>query len=230
MLGVIVNVVAIVVGSLIGVFLNKGLPEKITKDIMAALGLATVVLGIQGAIKSENTLVLVISLALGTMIGSFIDIDKYIYNLGDFLKKKFVKDGDSNAKFVEGFVAASALFAIGAMAILGSIEAGLNHNYSILFVKSTLDFVMAIIYSSTMGIGVAFSAIVILIVQGGIAIFASSLTFLIENEGMMTELTAVGNVLIIAIGLNLIGIAKIKIANMLPAIILAPILYGLFCM
>ena len=227
MLGTIVNVVAIIAGAVIGILIKKNISEKVSTAVVTSLGVTTFFIGIKGALVGEKTLILVLSVAIGTMIGTIIDIDKYIGKFGEFLKKKFqkiIKD-ESSLKFVDAFVSASVLFGVGAMAILGSIDAGLKHNYEILFLKSVMDFTCAIMYGSTMGIGVAFSAITIFIVEGTLTICASFLTFLVENEPMMNEITATGNMLLIVLGLNLMGITKIKVANMLPAIILCPILY-----
>ncbi len=171
----------------------------------------------------------VISLALGTAIGTIIDIDKYVNMFGDFLKKIFMSKSknESNEKFAEAFANASILFAVGAMAVLGSINAGLKHDYNILFLKSTLDFVAAVMYASIFGIGVAFSSITILLFEGGIALFSSLLSFLAENDAMMNEFSAVGNLLVMVIDLNLIGATKVKLANMLPAIVIVLVLYKL---
>ncbi len=229
MLGVIVNVLAIAVGGTLGVLFKKVLSERITQAMMMTLGLATFVIGLQGALKVEKHLLFVISLALGTAIGTIIDIDKYVNMFGDFLKKIFMSKSknESNEKFAEAFANASILFAVGAMAVLGSINAGLKHDYNILFLKSTLDFVAAVMYASIFGIGVAFSSITILLFEGGIALFSSLLSFLAENDAMMNEFSAVGNLLVMVIGLNLIGATKVKLANMLPSIVVVVILYRL---
>ena len=229
MFGVMVNVVAIAVGGTIGVLFKKVLSEKISKAMMMTLGLATFVIGLQGAIKFQKSLLLVISLAIGTAIGTIIDIDRYVNELGEFLKKFFVSKSknESDEKFAEAFANASILFAVGAMSVLGSIDAGLKQDYNILILKSTLDFVAAIMYASIFGIGVAFSSITILIFEGGIALFSTLLKFLAENDAMMNEFSAVGNLLVMVIGLNLIGVTKVKLANMLPSIVIVVILYKL---
>ena len=230
MLGVLVNTVAIAVGAIIGIFFKKVLSEKVTTAVMSAMGLATFIIGLKGAITVEKTLLLIASIAVGTAIGTLIDIDKYVNMLGEFLKKVFSgkNKNDSNLKFAEAFASTSILFAVGAMSVLGSINAGLKHDYNILFLKSAMDFVASIMYAASLGIGVAFSAITIFIFQGLIALFASNLTFLAENPGLMNEFSAVGNLLVMTIGLNLIGVTKIKVANMLPAIVVAVALYGVF--
>lgn len=228
MFGVFANVIAVAVGSIIGLLLNKGISEKMSKAVMYSVSLATLIIGIQGSLVGKESLVMIISLVVGTIIGTLIDIDKYINNLGEFLKKTFTKNSNaSNMKFVEGFVTASVLYEVGAMCILGSIEAGINKNYDIFFVKSTLDFITSIMLSTTLGIGVMFSAISVFVCQGIMTMFASSLKWLAENQSMMNEITCVGNVLIIGLSLNMLKITNIKIANMVPAIFIVPLIYNI---
>ncbi|MBR3288256.1 MAG: DUF554 domain-containing protein [Lachnospiraceae bacterium] len=229
MLGVLVNTIAIVIGAIIGVIFKKALSEKVTSAVMISMGIATFIIGLQAALKVEKTLLLVISIAVGTAIGTIIDIDKYVNKLGEYLKKVFASKSksESSAKFAEAFASSSILFAVGAMSVLGSIDAGLKHDYNILFIKSTMDFVASIMYTASLGIGVAFSAITILVFQGLVALFASNLKFLVDNPGMMNEFSAVGNLLVMTIGLNLMGVTKVKVANMLPAIVIVLILYKL---
>ncbi|MBP3201804.1 MAG: DUF554 domain-containing protein [Lachnospiraceae bacterium] len=221
MIGVLVNVVAILVGAIIGVLFNKVLSEKITSAVMMSLGIVTFIIGIKTALKIQNELLLTLSVAIGTII----DIDKYVNDLGEFFKKSFAKNAN-DSRFAEAFASASILFAVGAMSVLGSIEAGLNHDYSVLFLKSTLDFCAALIYGSTLGIGVAFSSFTILVFEGLIALFAGSLTFLAKDELLMNEFSAVGNLLVMMIGLNLMGVTKVKLANMLPSIVMVVVLYS----
>lgn len=227
--GVMVNVLSIAVGGIIGVLFKKVLSKELTNAVMMTLGVATFVVGLQGALKFEKSLLFIISLALGTAIGTIIDIDKYVNQFGNFLKKVFMakSKSESGEKFAEAFASASILFAVGAMSVLGSIDAGLRHDYNILYIKSTMDFMAAIMFASSLGIGVVFSSITILIFEGTIAICAGGLKFLTENPDMMNEFSAVGNVLVMIIGLNLMGLTKIKLANMLPAIVVVVILYKL---
>lgn len=229
MLGVLVNTIAIVIGAIIGVIFKKALSEKVTSAEMISMGIATFIIGLQAALKVEKTLLFVMSIAVGTAIGTIIDIDKYVNMLGEYLKKAFASKSksESSAKFAEAFASSSILFAVGAMSVLGSIDAGLKHDYNILFIKSTMDFVASIMYTASLGIGVAFSAITIFVFQGLVALFASNLKFLVDNPGMMNEFSAVGNLLVMTIGLNLMGVTKVKVANMLPAIVIVLILYKL---
>ena len=227
MLGVIVNVVAIAIGGIIGVLFKKILNEKLASNVMVALGVVTFIIGIKEALKYEKTLVFVLSIAIGTLIGNIIDIDKYVNRLGEFLKKTFVRNDKGDSRFAEAFASTSILFAVGAMSVLGSINSGLKNDHSILFLKATLDGVASIMYASTLGIGVVFSALTILIFQGSIALLAGNLTFLLEDPSMMNEFSSVGNLLVMIIGLNLMGVTKIKVANMLPAIVVVIIIYKL---
>lgn len=220
MLGSIVNFIAVVIGSIIGVLLNKGIKEDYKKTIMDGIGLTIVVIGIMGSIKSQNTILVIISIVLGSIIGEAINIQKKLDNLGDRLESYFGK-GDSN--FSKGFVTASLIYCVGAMAIVGSLESGLSGNYSTLFAKSIIDGITSIILASTLGIGVAFSAIPILLYQGSITLLATYLKDLLSEQAI-TEMTSVGGILIIAIGINLLEIKKIKVGNMLPAIFI-PLIY-----
>ena len=225
MLGVIVNTISIIAGGTAGLLFKKILNEKMTSSVMVSIGVATFIIGIKDALKTEKTVLFVISIAIGTVIGNIIDIDKFVNKLGEFLKKIFNKNSAKDSTFVEGFASGSILFAVGAMSVLGSINSGLMNDHSILYLKSTIDFVAAIMYAATLGVGVIFSAFTILIFEGLIAIFASYLTFLSSNSALMNEFSAVGNLLVMIIGLNLMGITKIKVANMLPSIVAVIILY-----
>lgn len=228
MIGVFVNAIAIAVGGIIGLFVKDKMSKRVVDALMCSMGVFTIFVGIQGTLKSEKTMVVLLSLAIGTLIGAIIDLNKYIEMFGEFLRKVFVKDKNSESgRFVDAYVTASALMGIGAMALLGSIEAGLEHKYTIFFLKSTMDFISAIVFSTTMGIGIAFASITIIILQGSMTLCASFLKPLAENEAMMKELICCGNLLILSTGLNILGLTKIKIANMLPALALVPIIYKL---
>lgn len=220
MLGTIVNSIAIIAGAFIGILLKKGIKEQYTKTIMDGMGLSVVVIGIMGAIKMDNLILVIASIVAGSIVGEMMDLDKRLENLGNNMEKRFGK-GDSN--FSKGFIMASLVYCIGAMAILGALESGLAGNHETLYAKSVLDGISAIIFASTLGIGVAFSAVAVFVYQGAITILASSVKDLLTPI-VITEMSAVGGILIMAIGVNILGIKKIKIANMLPAIFI-PILY-----
>lgn len=226
MIGTIVNSVAVVIGCLIGSLIKGRLKTNISNTIMSGLGLCVLYIGVSGALKGEDTLLMIICIVIGALIGELIDIDKWLSRLGEIIERKVNKVGKSNISIAEGFVSASLLFCVGAMAIVGSLESGLRGNHDTLFAKSLLDGVTSIILTSTLGIGVIFSAVTIFIYQGLITLGAGMLANVL-SESVINNMTAVGSLLIIGLGFNILGITKIKVANMLPAVIL-PVLLGVF--
>lgn len=222
MLGTIVNVITVIVGTAIGCLLKHALPEKIQKIIMQAIGLGTVSIGIASAILTENFVLFIISLALGAAIGKLIGIESGLETIGNKLQKKFSSQGNTVA---EGFVTATLIYCVGAMTILGSIQSGLTGNHELLFTKSILDGIVSIVLASTLGYGVGLSAIFILLFQGGITLTASAIAPFM-TEAVMQEISAVGGALIIGIGINLLDIKKIHVGDMLPAIFIPPIYFA----
>lgn len=220
MMGAIANSAGILLGALIGIFLKKGIKESYTNTIMDAISLAVIVLGLMSAIEMNNVILVLASLVIGTIIGEKINIDSGLEKLGKNLEIKF---GQKDSTFSKGFVTASLMYCIGAMAILGAIESGLTGNHETLYAKSVLDFIVSIILASTMGIGVAFAAVPVLLYEGGIILLAGSIKDLMTPE-VITDMSAVGGILIMAIGVNALGLKKIKLANMLPAVFI-PIIY-----
>jgi len=220
MLGTIVNSIAIILGALLGIIIKKGIKEKYKSTIMDGIGLSIMIIGIMGGIKTDNIVLIIASIVVGSIIGEIIDIDYKLEKLGHNMEMKFGK-GDSN--FSKGFVTASLVYCIGAMAIVGALESGLTGNHETLFAKSILDGITAILFASTFGIGVAFSAIPVFIYQGIITLLANSAKDLL-TVNVINEMSAVGGILILAIGINLLGIKKIKVANMLPSILI-PLIY-----
>ena len=225
MLGTIVNCITIAVGCFLGLVAKGKIPERIGDTIMKGLALCTMYIGISGALEGNDTLQMIISIAIGALIGEIIDIDKWLEKLGEFLESKFNKEGKSGS-IAQGFITSSLLFCVGAMAIVGSLESGLKGDNTTLFTKSILDGISSIIFTSTLGIGVIFSIGTVLIYQGGIAICAGMLSNVLSSV-VITNMSAVGVLLILGLGLNMLGVTKIKIANMLPAIFI-PIIFGLF--
>jgi len=222
MLGTIVNALSILVGGLIGSLFKNKISDKYNETIMKALGLCVIVIGLKSALLVNNILLLIICVTLGTLIGEVINIEKGIENVGAWLKSKI----SSRNGLANGFVTASLVFCVGAMSIMGSLESGLSKNYSILYAKSLLDGIFAIIFSSSLGIGVCFSAISVFIYQGIITLTASLMKqFLITS--VVNEMSAVGGLLIVAIGANMLDIKRIKVGNMLPAIFM-PLIYFIF--
>lgn len=221
MLGSLANGLAIFIGGLIGLFFKKGIGENYKKILMDSMGLCILLIGIMGATKAQNILLLIVSLALGSVIGEYLKIEENLDKLGDFIESKLVKKKGSIAK---GFVTATLVFCIGSMAIIGALESGLNGNHQTLFAKSIVDGILSIIFASTFGIGVLFSSISVFLYEGFITIAASSVKmFLVDS--VISDISSVGGVLIIAIGLNILDIKKIKVGNMLPAIFIPLIFF-----
>ena len=225
MLGVLVNMATALIGGVLGSLFKKGIPEKITNAVMVAVGLCVIYIGIDGALKGENTLVLILSMLVGTVIGSLIDIDDKINKLGTWVEKKFSK-GNKKVSIAEGFVTATLLFCVGSMTVVGSLNAGLLGDNQMLYTKAILDLVSGTVIATSCGIGVAFSAISVFVLQGGIVLLAQQLNGILTTQAI-NEMTCVGSILIIMIGTNLMGITKIKVADFLPAIILAPVIYNI---
>lgn len=220
MLGTIVNSFAIILGSLIGVVIKNGIKEEYKKTIMDGVGLTVIIIGIISGIKSENIILVTISVVLGGIFGEAIGIEKKLDNLGKRLEGRF-GGGDSN--FSKGFVTASLIYCVGAMAIVGALESGLLGDHNTLFAKSILDGISSVIFASTLGIGVAFSAIAVFIYQGIITLLATYLKDYLTPE-VILEMSAVGGILIMAIGINILELKKIKVGNMLLGIFI-PLIY-----
>ena len=227
MIGVFVNVAAVLLGSSVGLLFRKGIPERISKAVMLAIGLCTLYIGIDGTLEGSMTIVLILSMVFGTLIGTFIDIDDKINRVGLFLEKKFKKDGDKSS-IAEGFMTGSLLFCVGAMTIVGSLNAGLKGDNTLLFTKSSLDLISSCILASTLGVGVMFSALFVLVMQGGLVLLAGLLQNVLTDPALIAELTCAGSVMIIGISLNMLGVTKLKVANYLPALLLVPIFYKLW--
>ena len=220
--GVLVNTATVIIGGLAGLLLKKGIPERLSTAVMTAIGLCTVAIGATGVFKGENQLVMILSLVFGTIVGTLIDIDRRLEALGDKLQKKS-KSGDSST-FSQGFVTASLLFCVGAMTIVGSMNAGISGDNKMLYTKSLLDLISATMLSASLGTGVLCAAAFVFVFQGGLVALSMCLgSFL--SEFAINELICAGSVMIIALGLNLIGITKIKVANLLPGLLFVP----LFC-
>lgn len=223
MLGTIVNTIAVIIGALIGILLKRGLPEKMADTLMKGLGLCTLFLGISGSLKGQDSMVLIISMVAGTLIGEGVDLEDKVNRLGQWVEKKFGgKDkGEVSSRkkvsIAEGFVTASLLFCVGAMTIVGSLQSGLLGNHEMLFNKSMLDFVAAIIFASSLGIGVAFASAFVFVYQGAITILAQWIAPFL-NDTVINEMTCVGSVIIIGLALNMLGITKLRVMNYVPAI------------
>lgn len=220
MLGTVVNSITIILGSIFGFIIKRGIKDEYKKTIMDGVGLAVIVIGLMGAIKTESTILAIISIVLGSLFGEILGIERKLNSLGDTMEERFGK-GDSN--FSKGFVTASLVYCVGAMAIVGSLESGLLGDHTTLLAKSILDGISSIIFSSTLGIGVAFSAVAVFIYQGLITLLATYIKDLLTPE-VILEMSAVGGILIMAIGINIVELKRIRVGNMLPAIFI-PLFY-----
>jgi len=224
LLGTIVNTLAIIVGSLLGVVFRGGIPKKYQVTIMQAISLAVILIGLKMAFKTDAILLVIFSLVIGSIFGEFLKIEDRLESLGKQLENRFSKVG--NGGIAKGFVVASLVYCVGSMAIVGSMESGLTGNHQTLFAKSALDGLSSIIFASIFGIGVLFSSISVFVYQGFITLTASLMKpFLVPP--VINQMSGVGGLLIMAIGFNLLEIQKIKVGNMLPAIFMPLVYYML---
>ncbi len=214
--GTIVNIITVVLGTLIGRYLGRFIPERVRRTIIMGLGLAVVLIGIQLAIQSRNPLVVIGALLIGGIIGETLSIEERLDNLGHRLQQKFKEAGS----VAEAFVTASLLYCIGAMAIMGSIQDGLGQEPAILYAKSALDGIASVALASTLGIGVLFSVIPLALYQGGITLAAGWVQGFLTDP-VVAEMNATGGLLILAIGLDILQIRKVPVGNLLPAIFVA---------
>ena len=227
-LGTIVNSIAIVVGALIGLILKRGLPEKWQETIMAAIGLSIFIIGVQMALKSQQIVAVIISLSLGGIIGELIDIEGWLNKVGEWIGNSIAgKSESSAAQIAVGFANASILFCSGAMAIVGSIQDGLAADHGTLFAKATLDGIISVVLAANMGFGVLLSSVSVGIYQGGITILAGIIEPYITKT-VLAELTATGGIMIMAIGTNTLGLTKVRIGNLLPALVIVAVIGKMF--
>jgi hypothetical protein len=215
--GTLVNTGAVVAGSLLGVMIGKRLPDRVKTIVMQALGLSVVLIGLQMALSGTRPLLVIGSLLLGAVTGELMDVEGRIAAVGEWLKRRFQSESST---FVQGFVTASVLYCTGAMVIVGSIRDGTVGDPSILYVKSLLDGVASIAFASSLGSGVAFSALSVFLVQGSITLLASKLAFL-QGPGVIEAVTATGGLLILGIGINILEIKQIRVGNLVPALVYA---------
>ena len=223
MIGTIVNTVAVIFGGIIGLFLKKGVSKRFSEVVMNGLALCVIYIGISGVLKGENTMIVILSMVFGALIGEGVNLDKRVRDLGNLIEGKF-KSKDENISIAEGFVTASLLFCVGAMAIVGSLQSGLTGNYEMLFTKSILDGVASILFAASLGVGVIFSAVFVFVYQGSITLLAQFIAPYLSDI-VIAEMTCIGSLLIIGLGLNMLNVTKLKIMNYIPAIFLPIIIY-----
>lgn len=233
MTGTLLNIATVLLGGIIGLLFGARIPERFKSTVIAGMGLFTFAMGVQMFLKTENPLIVLGALILGALLGEWWKIEDGLKNLGAILEKRFARDdsAEGSARFIRGFLTASLLFCVGPMTILGAIQDGLTGNYELLAVKSVLDGFAALAFSSTLGVGVLFSSVIILVYQGGISLLAGQLSALVTDP-MMAEMTAAGGVILMGLALSsLLEIKKIRVGNFIPALAIAPLIVwiiGLF--
>jgi uncharacterized membrane protein YqgA involved in biofilm formation len=224
MTGTLINAATVLVGGTVGTFLRSRFPDRVRQMVMWGVGLISLVIGLQMSLSTENLLVVLGSLLAGGIVGELIRLHEGLNKLGDALQAELSAEKDNT--FSKGFVTASLLFCVGPMTILGSIQDGLNGDYTLLATKSILDGFASLAFAASMGWGVVFAVLTILIYQGGLTLGAGLVKTLL-TEPMVVEMTATGGTLILAIGLNLLDLTTIRVANFLPALLIAPVVVGL---
>lgn len=219
------NMTTVIVGSLIGLLLKKGIPQRISSAVMTGLGLCTVYIGFSGSLCGDNVLIVIASMILGVISGTLLGIDGRLNNLGDYFEAK-LKTNDEKGSLARGFVSACLVFCVGSMTITGALSAGISGDTKLLITKSMLDLMSSMMLASSLGVGVLLSAVFVIVFQGSITLFAQFIAPFL-NAGAVNEMTCVGSLITLMLGFNLMGISKFKVADYLPAIIIAPIIYNL---
>lgn len=225
-MGVIINVIAIVIGTMIGLFLKRGMSEKMSSHIMQGLALIIFIIGLKGALVDQDMILLIVSISLGGYLGEMMQLEENIRKFAEWVQDKLSKEGSQN-QLAEGFVSAVLIFCVGAMAVMGSLEAGLRNNHGILITKALIDGFASIILTTTKGAGVMLSALAILLYEGGMMVLAQFVAPYL-SESIVYAMSAVGSLLLVALGLNLLELTKIKVMNFLPAMFLPIVLIPLF--
>ncbi len=227
MLGTLVNTLAIVLGTVVGLLLRKKLSSKVQQTVMTGLGMCVVVMGIADGIQTQQMILVLTAVVLGGIVGALLNIENTLENVGNKIEKALLKkkDGKEENLIAKGFITATLVYCVGAMGILGAIESGTQGNHNTLFAKAMLDGTSAVFFASALGPGTGLAAIVVFFYQGGITLLAKWIAPFM-SEGIIRELSAVGGILILGIGINLLEIKKVSVANLLPALLI-PIAYGL---
>lgn len=232
MIGTLLNIATVLLGGILGLIFGARVPERLKATVVAGMGLFTIAIGVQMFLKTENPLIVLGALLIGALLGEWWKIEDRLQSLGQILEKRFSKSSDSqdangesaSSRFVRGFLTASLLFCVGPLTILGSIQDGLTGDYKLLAVKSVLDGFASLAFASSLGVGVLFSSLVILVYQGGISLLAAQLNA-IATQSMMNEMTAAGGVILMGLAISsLLEIKKIRAGNFLPALAIAPLI------
>lgn len=225
-LGTIVNVATVVAGTVVGLVAGRFVPEQMKVTVLDALGLLTIALGVSNGLETHNFVFPVVALVLGGIIGELLRIEDRLAGVGERLRQRVRGDAEEHT-FVEGFVAASLLFCVGPLTILGSISDGLGEGSQELIVKAAMDGLVAVVFASTLGIGVGFSALTVLVVQGLLTLGAGAADAVL-TERMIDEMSATGGIMLMAIGVRLLEVKEVRVASMLPGLVIAPVLVSLF--
>ncbi|GHU82493.1 membrane protein [Clostridia bacterium] len=221
--GVLINTGTILLGGFVGLLLGKGIPERLRETVMQGVSLCVVLIGIKGALQTQDVLGVIMCLVIGALLGEWINVERRLEALGARAQRLLSRGQAADGAFVQGFMTASLLFCVGAMAVVGSLESGLSGNHATLVAKALMDGVSSVFLAAAMGPGVLLSALAILVYQGVIALGAGLIAPLLTAP-LVTEMSAVGGLLIVAVGVNMLGAAKVRVGNLLPAIFL-PLLY-----
>lgn len=219
MVGTIVNAAAVVGGTLLGVLVKGRLPEKIVDVVFQGIGLFTLILGADMALKTQNFMVAVSSVVLGAVCGGWMDIDKHMHRLSNFVERRMTS-GAASGRFTEGVITSTMLFCVGSMSILGAVEDGTGQTPMLLYTKSIMDGISSIAFAASFGLCIAFSAVPLLIYQGAITLFAG-FVMRFMSDAMIADMTGVGGILLVGMGLNILNVKNINVVNMLPAIVFA---------
>lgn len=225
LVGTIVNTMAVLVGSMLGLQFGKLIPARVDQAVMKALGLCTVFVGIVGVLKPGNMLVVIVSIVVGALVGELADLDGLVQNSASRLEKRF-RRSNAGPSWTQGFVSATMLFCVGAMTIIGALQDGLRQDHTILFAKSLMDFCSSTVLAATLGFGVTLAAIAVFVIQGSLALAAAWLSPVL-TEVIINEIAVVGSILILGLGFDLLGVVKLKIINYVPAVILPVPIYWL---
>lgn len=224
LLGTLVNGLCIIVGTLLGLFFTK-IPERYKETVMSGVGLAVILIGLQMAFETDNIVIVLLSLLSGAIIGEAAHVEERLEYIGRWIERKFTKP-DQTSTLAQGFITASLIFVIGALAVIGALDSGLRNDHEILITKAIIDGFISLVLTSTLGIGVIFSVIPVVLYEGSIALLATQINRWIPQEMLdlfIVEMTATGGLLIVAIGLNLLKLTKIRVANLLPALLMVGI-------
>ena len=221
--GTIVNTFTVLAGSAVGMIFKENIPQRLNDALMKGLGLCTIYQGVSGAMKGENTLIMILSMIIGAAIGEGVDIDRRVSAFFHRLEQRFSRPGQAGPSIADGFINACLLFCVGSMTLVGSLNSGLLNDHSMLLTKSMLDLCSSMLFASTMGFGVMLSAVFVLVYQGGLTLLASMLAPVL-TASVIAEMTCVGSLIIIGTGLNLLGVTKLKLMNLIPAMFLPIVL------